>query len=234
MVLAFATLILQLSVVPQTAIQPVSTGAAPGSGGNETSALTSPATTSASGATSSAASTPDADTHGAKSAVDPTPAFRNVRLGADPAPAGSETPATKDIALEVDQTGRGLSTIRVPEIKGTESHKIEEAEIPSRRKWLALALTEHAAATFDAYSTRQAVSRGAVEDDPIMRPFAHSDAMYAAVQVGPLVFDYLARRMQRSDNLTMRRFWWLPQSLSTGVSLFAGVHNLHVASNQTQ
>jgi hypothetical protein len=27
----------------------------------------------------------------------------------------------------------------------------------------------------------------------------------------------------------LRRFWWMPQSISAGLSIFSGVHNLHVA-----
>jgi hypothetical protein len=87
---------------------------------------------------------------------------------------------------------------------------------------------EHGAAAFDAYSTREAISRGAKEEDPIMRPFAHSPAIYAAIQVGPVLLDVLARHMQRNQYNFVRRTWWLPQSASTGVSIFSGVHNLSV------
>jgi hypothetical protein len=94
-----------------------------------------------------------------------------------------------------------------------------------------LAVAEHGAAAFDAYTTRQAISRGAVEEDPTMRPFAHSPAIYAAIQVGPVLFDLLARHMQRSQYDFERRTWWLPQSVSTGVSIFSGVHNLSVVGH---
>lgn len=89
---------------------------------------------------------------------------------------------------------------------------------------------QHSAATFDAYSTRQAVSSGAIEADPLMRPFAQSPAIYAAIQVGPAILDYAARRMQRSSNNFLRRTWWVPQSASTGLFLFSGAHNLQVAN----
>ena len=103
-------------------------------------------------------------------------------------------------------------------------------ERPSRRAWLALSIVQHGAAAFDAYSTRDAISHGAVENDPLMRPFAHSPAMYAANQVGPLVLDLVARRMQRSDNSFLRRMWWVPQSAAAADFIFCGVHNLHVAN----
>jgi len=94
---------------------------------------------------------------------------------------------------------------------------------------MVLALVQHGAATFDAYSTRQAIEHGAVEADPLMRPFAQSPGIYAAIQVGPVLLDYAARRMQRSNNVLARCMWWVPQSGSTAMFLFSGVHNLHVA-----
>jgi hypothetical protein len=95
-----------------------------------------------------------------------------------------------------------------------------------------LSVVEHSAATFDAYSTRQAVSRGAVEEDPLMRPFAHSPAIYGAIQVAPVLFDLLARHMQRSNYKFERRTWWVPQTASTGMSIFAGVHNLNIKEHR--
>lgn len=131
----------------------------------------------------------------------------------------------------VAQNSQSFSTIRISE--GNEKRSaIREAESkPARREWLALAVLEHGAAAFDAYSTRDAISRGAKEEDPMMRPFAHSPAIYAAIQVGPVLFDLLARHMQRSQYNFVRRTWWVPQSVSTGVSIFSGVHNLSVVGH---
>ncbi|MGD0402830.1 MAG: hypothetical protein ABSB66_06505 [Candidatus Acidiferrales bacterium] len=131
----------------------------------------------------------------------------------------------------VAQNAQSFSTIRISD--GNEKrYPTREAEsIPLRREWLALMFLEHGTAAFDAYTTREAISRGAKEDDPLMRPFAHSPAIYAAIQVGPVLFDVLARRMQRSQNNFIRRTWWLPQSASTGASIFAGVHNLSVVGH---
>jgi hypothetical protein len=119
--------------------------------------------------------------------------------------------------------------VRIPE-PSTKENKFREAfSQPSRRQWLALALLQHGAAAFDAYSTRQAVGHGAVEDNPMLRPFAGSPAIYAATQVAPLLFDLMARQMQRSEYPLFRRFWWMPQTASAGFSIFCGVHNLHLA-----
>jgi hypothetical protein len=133
--------------------------------------------------------------------------------------------------VSVAQNSQSFSTIRIPE--GNEKrYATREAEsIPLRREWLALMILEHSAAAFDAYSTREAISRGAKEEDPMMRPFAHSPAIYAAIQVGPALLDVLARHMQRSQYNFVRRTWWVPQTVSTGGSIFSGVHNLSVVGH---
>jgi hypothetical protein len=85
------------------------------------------------------------------------------------------------------------------------------------------------AAGFDAWSTRRAISQGyGTEANPMLRPFAHSGALYAATQVSPLVMDYLGHRMMTSRHRVLRQIWWLPQSAGTGISLAAGVRNMGV------
>jgi hypothetical protein len=65
-----------------------------------------------------------------------------------------------------------------------------------------------------------------------MRPFAHSPAVYAAIQLGPAMLDIVARHMQRSRNSLWRHTWWVPQSASTGVFLFSGIHNFQFAKKR--
>jgi hypothetical protein len=145
-------------------------------------------------------------------------------------------PASKSRALQPVSLSSGphdslaLSTIRVSPPEPMKRSVVISVERPSRRAWFALLIVQHGAAAFDAYSTRDAISHGAVENDPLMRPFANSPAMYAASQMGPLVLDLVARRMQRSNNSLLRRMWWLPQSAATVSFVFCGVHNLHVAN----
>jgi hypothetical protein len=135
----------------------------------------------------------------------------------------------KTVAFETPEDAQSFSTVRIPEVSTKESKFREAISQPSRRQWLALALLQHGAAVFDAYSTRQAVGHGAVEDNPMLRPFAGSAAIYAATQVTPLLLDLAAYHMQRSEYSLLRRFWWMPQTISAGFSIFSGVHNLHVA-----
>ena len=98
-----------------------------------------------------------------------------------------------------------------------------------RVAWYTLAVTGHGAAAFDAYSTRRALSGGyGTESNPLLRPFAHSSALYAATQVSPAIMDLLGKRMMVSENRWVRRMWWLPQAAGSGFSIGAGVHNLSV------
>jgi len=135
----------------------------------------------------------------------------------------------KTVALESSSDAQSFSTVRLSEPATKENRFREALSQPSRRQWFALALLQHGAAVFDAYSTRQAVSHGAVEDNPTLRPFAGSPAIYAATQVAPLLFDLMARHMQRSEYPLLRRFWWVPQTASAGLSIFSGFHNLSIA-----
>jgi len=107
---------------------------------------------------------------------------------------------------------------------------IRPVESPRQRKiWYALMATGHSAAAFDAWSTRRALSSGyGTESDPMLRPFAHSGAMYAATQVSPAIMDYLGHRMMVSNHGLMRRFWWLPQVAGASFSFGAGIHNYRV------
>jgi hypothetical protein len=99
----------------------------------------------------------------------------------------------------------------------------------NRRLWYVLAGGSHAAATFDAWSTRRAISSGqAQEMNPLLRPFAHSNSLYVAVQASPALMDFLGRRMMTSQNHWIRRMWWVPQAAGTATSFLSGVHNLGV------
>jgi hypothetical protein len=103
-------------------------------------------------------------------------------------------------------------------------------EQPNRGLWLTLSITQHSAATFDAWSTRRVISSGqGQEQNRLLRPFAGNASLYAAIQVGPALLDYLGRRMMRSQQGWTRHAWWLPQALGTAVSIASGVHNLRVA-----
>jgi hypothetical protein len=136
--------------------------------------------------------------------------------------AASVTPAP---AAEPIVPGRAPLAIR----PGKPAFNPENGSERQKKVWYALTFASSGAAAFDAWSTRRAISGGyGTEANPLLRPFAHSNALYAATQVSPLVLDYVGRKMMTSRHPLLRRMWWLPQSAGTGMSLFAGVHNVGV------
>ena len=95
--------------------------------------------------------------------------------------------------------------------------------------WYSLMVAEHAGAVLDAWSTRRALSRNfGREGDPLMRPFAHSGAIYVATQVTPVLMDIIGRRAMMSERPWVRRLWWVPQSAMASVSFEAGIHNVRI------
>jgi hypothetical protein len=112
-------------------------------------------------------------------------------------------------------------TVSVGQLLDEERHK--------QRIWMGIGIASHSAATFDAWSTRHAITTaGGQELNPLLKPFAGNASLYAAIQVGPLVMDYVGRKMMYSRHSWVRHMWWVPQSASFASSLFCGVHNLGV------
>jgi hypothetical protein len=107
---------------------------------------------------------------------------------------------------------------------------VTQLRAENRRKelmWKGLAIATSGAATFDAWTTRRAISQnGAQELNPLLRPFAGNASLYAAIQVGPLLMDYAGRKMMYNSHPWVRRMWWVPQSASFVSSMFCGSHNL--------
>lgn len=107
---------------------------------------------------------------------------------------------------------------------------MKPVETPRQRKmWYGLMAVSHAGAAFDAWSTRRAISGGyGQEANPFLKPFANSNAIYAATQVSPALMDYIGKRMMTSQNPWIRKLWWFPQVAGGGMSFAAGVHNVGV------
>ena len=107
---------------------------------------------------------------------------------------------------------------------------VAELRAENRRKqflWTGLVLATSGAATFDAWSTRHAITTtGAVELNPMLKPFAGNGSIYAAIQVGPALLDLAGKKMMYSRYPWVRRMWWVPQSASFVSSMFCGAHNL--------
>jgi hypothetical protein len=152
------------------------------------------------------------------STPDDSPEVSSASLPAHPAPVFQ--PASVTSSARVGSVHASPMLISVVELQAEVRRK--------KRIWFTLAAAQHGAAAFDAWSTRRSIANGGRELNPLMKPFANSNAIYAATQVGPLLFDYLGKRMMMSRNPMLRRMWWLPQVAGTAASLFSGVHNLGV------
>jgi hypothetical protein len=101
-----------------------------------------------------------------------------------------------------------------------------------QRLWLTLSIAQHGAATFDAWSTRRVISSGQGQElNPLLRPFAGNASLYAVIQVGPTLLDYLGWRMKTSQHGRARRTWWILQAVGIASSLAGGLHNLGVHSS---
>jgi hypothetical protein len=107
---------------------------------------------------------------------------------------------------------------------------VAELQAENRRQlmlWNGLAIASSGAATFDAWSTRRAITNyGAQELNPLLKPFAGNASLYVAIQVAPALLDFAGRKMMYSRHSWMRRAWWVPQSASFVSSIFCGAHNL--------
>lgn len=107
---------------------------------------------------------------------------------------------------------------------------VAQLRAENRRKelmWRGLIVASSGAAEFDAWSTRRAITHyGAQELNPLLKPFAGNASLYAAIQTGPVVMDFLGRKMMNSHRAWVRRAWWVPQSASFVTSLFCGAHNV--------
>jgi hypothetical protein len=105
----------------------------------------------------------------------------------------------------------------------------EAARIGMPKMWFVLGAMEHGAATFDAWSTRRNIMEGTMhETNPMLQPFANSNAMYAAVQAAPVLFDLLSKHMLHSSRSWERKSWWVPQTASTVASILSGAHNMAI------
>lgn len=89
---------------------------------------------------------------------------------------------------------------------------------------MALALWQSAALVADGITTRQRVSLGYTEFDPVTRAILGSRPTWARMAplgaVQCLLETWLAERMRTSTHKWIRRFWWLPQSVGIGGNIW--------------
>jgi len=149
-------------------------------------------------------------------------------LDAAPQPTVEPNAALPEASLPIAVTSSAPIAFLKPANPMTVS--VAELRAENRRKqmmWKGLVIATSGAATFDAWSTRRAISTyGAQELNPMLRPFAGNASLYAAIQVGPVLMDFVGKKMMYSSHPWVRRMWWVPQSASFVSSIFCGAHNV--------
>jgi hypothetical protein len=242
MLLAVAVLLLQPLAIPQNAIPqqliaPVTT-LATSAGSDSRSGNAAPAAKPTPVAPEELL-LPEFDTSSAtfepgRTAPEPVPPTTLVTVIVVPVPPDSpDIPDTPDVPDALDSsTLAGAADFAQPaalrEIAAVQPGVATEGRLAQQRRiWLGLSMAQHGAAAFDAWSTRRAITSGAGRElNPMLRPFAGNASLYAAIQVGPLVLDYVSRRMMTSRHGWERRTWWLPQTVGMAMSIASGAHNL--------
>ena len=146
------------------------------------------------------------------------------------ASAKPDVPAPKIMGEEAEPPAASIAVSQPIRNAPVQAASTESFETPRKRLiWYGLIAAGHGTAALDAWTTRRAVSGGyGTEGDPLQRPFANSNAIYATTQLSPLLMDYVGHRMMRSRSPMLRRFWWVPQAASASFSLGAGIHNYNV------
>ena len=163
-----------------------------------------------------------------------TPATESVSesspdMSAQPAAESAGELPEAPLPLPVANPGAPIAFLRPANPLTVSVRDLREENSRNQRRWLGLAIAEHSAATFDAWSTRHAITTaGAQELNPLLKPFAKNASLYVAIQAAPVLMDFAARKMMYSRHSWVRRMWWAPQSASFLSSLFCGAHNLSV------
>ena len=223
MLLAVAALLFQFPVFSAYNIPTAAKTSEPAavSSAAHAAAVASPESPSSGKELSAEASSADADV----AAVSFTPG----RLVAEPLTPASPLPAASAVtpASPAAMEPAPIVPVYNPPVRAVSDQR-------QRREWLALSIAAHSAAGFDAWSTRRVLSSEprAQEMNPLLRPFAGNASMYAAVQVAPIILDFVSWRMMNSRHAWARHTWWLPQAVSAAVSFGGGMHNLGVYNSR--
>ena len=163
-----------------------------------------------------------------KPAANDSPAAAKT-VASDSSKDSAARPALPDAPIAKSEATAEPNSIAIKPFSNSAIKPAMERPLPTPRQqklWYTFMAVGHSAAAFDAYSTRRALSGNyGTEGNPLLRPFAHSNAIYAATQVSPAVMDYVGRRMMTSSHPSLRKFWWVPQVAGAGFSFGAGMHN---------
>lgn len=146
-----------------------------------------------------------------------------------PSQAQGVTKAFRSANVVPGVSSPALRALPPEALKDPDPPRLGSTHLSPRRlgTWIALGLAQHGAALFDARTTRNAMNHYK-ELNPILRPFAHSAALYPIMQIAPAGLDLLGIRMATSRHRWLRRIWWIPQAAATAGFIWAGAHNLQL------
>jgi hypothetical protein len=163
---------------------------------------------------------------GTAKVVNDSPAVISDSAAKDSTLVASALPSTPTPKVKADAEPIAPSTAVMP-FQPVKPVYTRPQETPRQRKiWYGLLVAGHSGAAFDAWSTHRAVVGGyGQEANPFLRPFANSNAIYAATQMSPAFMDYLGKRMMVSQHGWVRKMWWVPQTAGASFSFAAGAHN---------
>src|SRR3954464_6516032 len=109
----------------------------------------------------------------------------------------------------------------------TRKKSVGEEHPTSIKYWRGLTIASSSAAAFDAWTTRRNINTGRFkEENTWLKPFAGNASLYAVMQVRPVLFDYVGRRMFRSNKKWVRNLWWVPQTAQTAANFYCGAKNM--------
>ena len=156
---------------------------------------------------------------------------KTVELPATPVSFRDSKDLTKLFDANVESASAGANPVPVATLSPLWAMRQEQR---TPKLWFVLAGAGHSAAAFDAYSTRRAIQSGRGRElNPLMKPFAGSNALYFATQAQPALLDYVGLRMLHSNKRWVRRMWWVPQVAGTAASVWAGAHNMRISRRST-
>ena len=221
MILAIAALVLHFPAVPQSSLSATRRLSREASAISQPTGQPAAASTAAGDAAPAPPSAAIPEAAGSSDAeLQPSERCRVSARSADAQPVVASAAATKTGAFPPSP---GAAAFLASTPAALNARREEQSR---KHLWLALSIAQSGAATFDAWSTRRVVSRGGQELNPMLRPFAGNASIYAAVQVTPLLLDYVSHRMMTSEHSWARHTWWMPQAIGTAMSIAGGAYNL--------
>ena len=114
---------------------------------------------------------------------------------------------------------------KVKEILDTQEPK-PAVKPPLKLPHYALFMLDSTFTQLDTHSTRQLVNQpGWYESDPIWKPFARNNSLYAVTAASNVGLAFLGYKMHHSRHAIVRNLWWTPQAADAALHFAGWTHN---------